>query len=102
MLRTGVVLLAVCAACGGDSPPWGTGQQDNSAASGAVAADAGNPEVAHNQSEPTCGGQSIPIELKPAAIPDLHLVVDKSGSMADRLGLPFVGTPRVKWNVTRS
>jgi hypothetical protein len=66
-----------------------------------VAADGGNPEVAHNQTEPTCGGQSIPIELKPAAIPDLHLVVDKSGSMADRLGKPFFGTSEVKWTVMR-
>ena len=101
MLRTSAVLLAVCAACGGDSPPLGTGQQDSPAVSETVAADGGTPEVAQDQSEPTCGGQSIPIERKPAPIPDLHLVVDKSGSMADRLGFPFGSPMPTKWTAMR-
>ncbi len=50
---------------------------------------------------PTCGGQSIPIVLKHNdEIPDLYLVVDKSGSMTSPVDLfDFANLLRTKWLV---
>jgi hypothetical protein len=58
----------------------------------------GNPDP--NQEDPTCGGQNIPIQLKQGGeIPDLYLVVDKSGSMAEPVDIfKFFET---KWKIMR-
>jgi hypothetical protein len=83
---------------GGSSDPWSS--NDGGAA---------NPDPTNPPNEKTCGGQSIPIELKPGAVPDLFLVVDKSGSMAfpvsfdpfNPKGGPGTGMGDTKWVAMR-
>jgi len=102
-------LVAMCAAMLGacNGATFTGGEKD---AAGAVGKDAagsdlwgGFPDVGKlpppKKDTGTCGGQNIPIVLtKKGAIPDLFLVVDRSGSMMLPINLlnPFGGT---KWGI---
>ena len=93
MHKVGSLLLCLVLGCGGTvtapTAPASTPQPP------------GNPAPSNPAQPPSgnCGGQQIPIVLKQAAVPDLHLVVDRSGSMFAPVNLlQFFLT---KWEVMR-
>ena len=105
MLRVLVVLASLAAACGGgittfDPPP---GSEPDGGGSygdgGAPRTEAGllpMPDLG------SCGGQTIPITLvQKGDIPDLFLVVDRSGSMMMPIDL-FNWAKGSKWDVMRN
>jgi hypothetical protein len=64
-------------------------------------AGAKNPDPTKLDMGKTCGGQSIPIKLVPKGdIPDLYLIVDRSGSMTTPIDF-FNWAKGTKWHVMR-
>jgi hypothetical protein len=58
----------------------------------------GGPAIPPPNNNGTCGGQQIPIQLKPGNVPDLHMVVDRSGSMLSSIDKTIPGADS-KWVV---
>lgn len=98
-----LAILCLAAACGGETsfnPTPGPGQE-----SGAPSSDGGGP-LTEGGLKPmpdlgSCGGQTIPIKLvQKGDVPDLFLIVDRSGSMMMPIDF-FDWAKGTKWDVMR-